>query len=143
MQKLRAHAHNFFDFAVGDPARMQLMFQRVIPGFTPSATAYAVSQDVFRVGALGLADAGADDPAAVDVWTALLMGLASQQVGNDPGGDRMEAPGRPCRRCLHRTRDRPQSVVTPYPGASVITNHDHRGSAPVPRMRHFAAIGDS
>ena len=88
VQKLRAHAHNFFDFAVGDPARMQLMFQRVIPGFTPSANAYAVSQDVFRVGAAGLADAGADDPAALDVWTALLMGLASQQVSNDPGGDR-------------------------------------------------------
>lgn len=88
VQKLRAHAHNFFDFTVSDPARMQLMFQRVIPGFTPSASAYAVSEDVYRVGASGLAEAGADDPAALDVWTALLTGLASQQVSNDPGGDR-------------------------------------------------------
>lgn len=86
--RLRAHAHNFFDFAVGDPARMQLMFQRVIPGFTPSETSYTVSLDALRVGAMGLAEAGADDPAALDVWTALLIGLANQQVSNDPGGDR-------------------------------------------------------
>jgi hypothetical protein len=35
-----------------------------------------------------LAVAGVDDPAEVDLWTAVLTGLASQQVANDPGGDR-------------------------------------------------------
>ena len=88
VQKLRMHAHNFFDFAVADSARMQLMFQRVIPGFTPSAAAYAVSEDAFRVGASVVAEAGADDPATLDVWTAMLIGLANQQVSNDPGGER-------------------------------------------------------
>ena len=27
-------------------------------------------------------------PEQVDLWTALVTGLASQQVSNDPGGDR-------------------------------------------------------
>lgn len=88
VDRLRAYAHGFFDFAVADPARMQLMFQRVIPGFTPSAAAYAVSEEVLRVGATAVAEAGSDDPASLDVWTAMLIGLANQQVSNDPGGER-------------------------------------------------------
>jgi hypothetical protein len=28
------------------------------------------------------------EPGQVDLWTALMTGLASQQVSNDPGGDR-------------------------------------------------------
>ena len=35
-----------------------------------------------------LAAAGLGAPEHVDLWTALLTGLATQQVSNDPGGDR-------------------------------------------------------
>jgi hypothetical protein len=35
-----------------------------------------------------MAAAGLDGPERVDLWTALLTGLATQQVSNDPGGDR-------------------------------------------------------
>ena len=38
---LRESAHTFFDFAVADLARHQLMNQRTIPGFEPSPEAYA------------------------------------------------------------------------------------------------------
>jgi hypothetical protein len=31
---------------------------------------------------------GITDPAAMDVWTALMSGLANQQLSNDPGGIR-------------------------------------------------------
>ena len=35
-----------------------------------------------------LQGAGIRDPAALDLWTAVLTGLATQQVSNDPGGSR-------------------------------------------------------
>jgi hypothetical protein len=35
-----------------------------------------------------LAGAGMGAVEQVDLWTALLTGLATQQVSNDPGGDR-------------------------------------------------------
>src|SRR5579864_7715398 len=38
---LLAQAETFFDFAVADLARYQLMNQRTIPGFQPSGEAYA------------------------------------------------------------------------------------------------------
>jgi hypothetical protein len=34
------------------------------------------------------AAAGLTDPAAFDMWTALVGGLAAQQTANDPGGNR-------------------------------------------------------
>ena len=35
-----------------------------------------------------LESAGAGTPEHLDLWTALVGGLATQQVSNDPGGDR-------------------------------------------------------
>lgn len=87
-EQLRALAHVFVGFAVTDPARFQLLFQRVVPGFVPSDEAYATAEKVLRRLRERLRELGADDPAATDVWTALLTGLASQQLANDPGGDR-------------------------------------------------------
>ena len=56
---IRRVARVFFDFAVANPARHQLMNQRTIPGFVPSAESYApavrvleLAQQVF--GSLGL-----------------------------------------------------------------------------------------
>ena len=87
-EKVRAGAHTFFDFAVSDPARMQLLFLRVIPSFVPSAASYALAEEVYLELASVLAQAGVTEPAAVDLWTAMLTGLATQQVSNDPGGTR-------------------------------------------------------
>lgn len=85
---LHVAATMFFDFCAEDPARYQLLFLRTVPGFEPSAGSYALAQEVIdelaRVfGAVGLV--AAED---VDLWTALTVGLVTQQLSNDPGGDR-------------------------------------------------------
>ena len=46
-ERLRVMAVMFFDFAAENPARLQLMFWRVIPGFEPSPEAYAPSLEVW------------------------------------------------------------------------------------------------
>jgi AcrR family transcriptional regulator len=88
VEKLRASAPLFFDFCVEDPARFQLLFLRTVPGFEPSAESYAIARVAVDRLAEVLAEAGMGEPGQVDLWTALMTGLASQQVSNDPGGDR-------------------------------------------------------
>jgi AcrR family transcriptional regulator len=85
---LRVSAALFVDFAVEDPARFQLLFLRTIPGFEPSEASYALAVEALRQGAEVLASAGAGAPEQLDLWTAMLTGLATQQISNDPGGDR-------------------------------------------------------
>lgn len=87
---LRAQAHRFFTFCTADPVRYQLLFQRTIPGFEPSAESYALAIAVLDRMNADLARAGVSDPAAADLATAVFAGLASQQLSNDPGGDRWE-----------------------------------------------------
>jgi AcrR family transcriptional regulator len=85
---VRAGARMFVDFCIEDPARLQLLFLRTIPGFEPSGESYAPAQQVFEQMAGALAAAGLGAGEHIDLWTALLTGLATQQVSNDPGGDR-------------------------------------------------------
>jgi len=85
---LRASAGMFVDFCVEDPARLQLLFLRTLPGFEPSEAAYALAQQAFARMTVVMAAAGLVAPEHVDLWTALLTGLATQQVSNDPGGER-------------------------------------------------------
>lgn len=89
---LRAAAHQitrtFFDFAVADPVRYQLMNQRVIPGFEPSAESYAPAVRVLEESYAIAAERGVADPDDVAILLALMGGLIDQQLANDPGGDR-------------------------------------------------------
>ncbi|MEP6562532.1 MAG: TetR/AcrR family transcriptional regulator [Nakamurella sp.] len=85
---LRRAAHLSFDFLVEDPARYQLLFLRTIPGFSPSTASYALAQRVIGSLTEVLQGAGIGAPQQVDLWTAVFTGLASQQISNDPGGDR-------------------------------------------------------
>lgn len=78
----------FLSFCAADLARYQLMFTRAVPGWTPSAEAYAVSRVQFAAMADHLATLGITHPADVDLYTAITSGLAAQQAANDPGGDR-------------------------------------------------------
>ena len=78
----------FFDFAVADLARHQLMNQRTIPGFEPTAESYAPAVRVLEGGVALLASVGVTDRADFDIWISLLGGLIDQQLANDPGGDR-------------------------------------------------------
>ena len=85
---LRAVARLFVEFAAQDQARYQLLFLRTIPGFQPSPESYAIAVEVLASGRVILTRAGLRDDADFDLWTALVAGLASQQLANDPGGDR-------------------------------------------------------
>jgi AcrR family transcriptional regulator len=85
---LRLCARVFVEFSSDDVQRYQLLFQRTIPNFEPSAEAYAVAIQVFEAMRERIAASGVDDPADFDIWTALVSGLSAQQTANDPGGNR-------------------------------------------------------
>ncbi|WP_432522658.1 TetR/AcrR family transcriptional regulator [Kineococcus sp. SYSU DK006] len=85
---LLAVSRSVLEFAVADPARQQLLFQRTIPGFAPSAGSYALAERFLGQVVALLHAAGVEDPADIDVYTALVAGLGVQQIANDPGGDR-------------------------------------------------------
>jgi AcrR family transcriptional regulator len=100
-------AETFLDFCVEEPARYQLLFERPIPSFEPSAASYAAAVDVAELTRRRLAELGAGSDHAVDVWTALITGMTSQQIANDPSGDRW-------RRLL-------PGVVDMYLGSAMVT----------------------
>lgn len=85
---LRVAARFFITFAAEQPARFQLLFQFTAPGFAPSPASMALARRTLDEFAAILATAGIVDAPELDLWTAVLTGLASQQVSNDPGGDR-------------------------------------------------------
>lgn len=86
----RAMAHRFFEFCTSDPVRYQLLFQRTIPDFVPSEASWAVAVEAYEATRAQMATFGITDPEALDLWTAMLTGLTSQQISNDLGGDRWE-----------------------------------------------------
>lgn len=84
----RASVHSFVEFCTTDPVRYQLLFQRTIPGFTPSEESWAVALDAYEQMRVHLAPIGVRDQATLDLWTAVMTGLVDQQISNDPGGSR-------------------------------------------------------
>lgn len=99
-------ATTWLDAMARDPERNALMNQRPIPGFTPSAAAYASALEAIQRLHRALDRFGIADPDAADLWTAILAGLVSQQNANDPGGERW-------RRLLPRAVDMFLSEVGP------------------------------
>lgn len=87
-EDLRRGGRQFTEFCVEDPARYQLLFQRTIPGYEPSAESYEVAVQALAHPRRWFRDMGLEDPAVLDLWTALVTGLVDQQISNDPGGDR-------------------------------------------------------
>jgi AcrR family transcriptional regulator len=108
---LRVSAALFVDFAVEDPARFQLLFLRTLPGFEPSEQAYALAREALDRLAVVLGEAGAGASEQLDLWTALCTGLATQQVSNDPGGDRW-------RRLIDRAVDMFAATELPNAGSA-------------------------
>jgi AcrR family transcriptional regulator len=86
--RLSAIAAHYFDFAVTDLARHQLMDVSVIPGFHPSPQAYAPAVEVYGLMQEELRGLGITSGEDADLFTALIGGLVSQQLANDPGGQR-------------------------------------------------------
>jgi AcrR family transcriptional regulator len=87
-QDLLADVRAFIAFCVSDVPRYQLLFQHVVPGFTPSAESYELAVKALDATRELLARNGVHDPRHLDIWTAVMTGLVDQQVSNDPGGDR-------------------------------------------------------
>jgi AcrR family transcriptional regulator len=85
---LVASARRFAEFCTSDPARYQLLFQRSVPGFEPTAESYAPAVRALAGAGELLALNGITEPRYLDMSTALVTGLVDQQVSNDPGGDR-------------------------------------------------------
>ncbi len=81
-------SRRYAEFCLSDLARYQLLFQRTLPGFEPSPESYAPAVRALEGGRRILARNGITSPRHVDMWTAMLSGLVSQQVSNDPGGER-------------------------------------------------------
>lgn len=67
---------------------MREPLQRTLHGFEPSGPSYDLALEVLDRLRLALASIGVTDPAHVDLQTALVAGLTSQQLANDLGGDR-------------------------------------------------------
>lgn len=85
---LKKMARTFFDFAVADLARHQLMNQRTIPGFVPTDEAYAPAVRALDRAHANLAGYGITAAGYGDLYTAIIGGLVDAQQANDPGGDR-------------------------------------------------------
>jgi len=85
---LVAGVRAWLTFCQASLPRYQLMFTRVVPGWSPAPDAYAASVDSFTRMRRWLASAAITDDRDVDLWTALVAGLAAQQIANEPGGTR-------------------------------------------------------
>ena len=81
-------ARTYLDFCVERPARFELLFLRTVPGFEPSSESYELARSALAALREVLRSAGLDGQDDLDLWTAVLTGLATQQVSNDPGGAR-------------------------------------------------------
>jgi AcrR family transcriptional regulator len=78
----------WLEFCAEDPVRHQLLIQRPIPGFEPSAESYRAAAEVLELTRAAVHACGVTSPRAFDMFTGLTAGLAAQQNANDPGGAR-------------------------------------------------------
>jgi AcrR family transcriptional regulator len=85
---LRLIATTFFEYAMADLARHQLMNVRAVPDFAPSQESYAPSLRVYAAFRSVLAGIGVTADTDADLLTALISGLIHQQWANDPDGVR-------------------------------------------------------
>lgn len=86
--RLLALARTYFDFAVSDLERHQLMDMPMLRDFTPSEEAYRAAVECYEIMRSVLAEIGISRQADLDMYTALAGGFVNQQLANDPKGDR-------------------------------------------------------
>ncbi len=87
-QTLRNRARTFVGTAVRDPFRFQLLFERPIPGFVPSAESLAIGLTALAATRETAEAAGLRGQRVFDLFMATTRGLAGMQIANEPGGDR-------------------------------------------------------
>jgi AcrR family transcriptional regulator len=87
-QAVREACLALWDFVADHPTESQLLFERTVPGFEPSAASYAYAEQLVKFNTDLLIAAGVTDSGDIDLFTALIGGLFVQQQTNEPGGDR-------------------------------------------------------
>lgn len=83
----------YLRFAVENPGKFQLHFQRPVPDFEPSAESFAIARETYglfvatleRAVRAGIFDKRVLEQSSLDILTAMSSGFASQQLSNDPG----------------------------------------------------------
>jgi len=85
---LKKFLAEFVAFALEDPARYELLFERHIPGFTPSRTSYVLAEEVLGRAYKLINGAGVTRQGDIDCIVAMVAGLMEAQLSNDPGGHR-------------------------------------------------------
>lgn len=85
---LKKAAQTWMNFALEDPPRYELLFQRHIPGFTPSPTSYALAEAALAGVVRLLHAVGVTAQGDIDCMVAVVAGLTDAQISNDPGGTR-------------------------------------------------------
>lgn len=76
------------EWAGADFVRFQMLFQRSIPGFEPSPESWALALEFYEAASAVLSAADLTEQPDVDLFSALISGMCSQQAANDPGGQR-------------------------------------------------------
>ena len=87
-ETLRRFARVHAQFATEDPVRYQLLYQRTIPGFEPSAESYEIAIRGLEFIRRALRACGITSQRAMDAYTAVASGIPAQQNSNEPGGKR-------------------------------------------------------
>jgi AcrR family transcriptional regulator len=75
-------------FALEDPARAELLFQRHVPGFSPSPDSYALAEAVLGGAVELMHEVGVTEQGDIDCIVAVTAGLVDAQTSNEPGGRR-------------------------------------------------------
>jgi len=88
LEALKMRERLFVRLNVEDPYRYELIFQRPIPGFVPTAESFAGGAEGFAKHQRFIEAVGVRGERALDLWRAVINGLIGQQIANAPGGDR-------------------------------------------------------
>jgi AcrR family transcriptional regulator len=85
---LKKLLHAFIDFALENPPRCELLFERHIPGFVPTSESYALAEEALGRVLTVMHEAGVSDQGDIDCLVAVTAGLMEAQLANDPSGTR-------------------------------------------------------
>jgi hypothetical protein len=87
-ERLRDRMRKFIAFCVSHPARYQLIMERPVPGFEPTVASFESAMTALAGTRADLEAVGVVEGPALDMWRALIHGLISEQIANEPGGNR-------------------------------------------------------
>jgi AcrR family transcriptional regulator len=86
--EIKAIGREYFGFCTEDPVRYQLMCERPVPGFAPSADSVTLAEHVMRIQVHAvMASLGVEDAATIRLFAAINSGVVTQQNATNPGGN--------------------------------------------------------